>query len=199
MATVLDAAPVLRGRDAECAALNELLAVAAGGRSAVLVLRGGPGLGKTALLERVARRADGLRVLRATGSEAEAGLPFAGLHQLLFGILDRVASLPDPQAAALRSALGLAAGPVPGRLLLGAAVLVDDGQWLDAASLAALAFAAPCSGCWPRRRPSVLRHTHAGAAGAIAALIGAHLYLVARLGTTAPPWIRADTSHDRSV
>ena len=29
--------------------------------------------------------------------------------------------------------------------------------------------------------------------GLIAALIGAHLYLVARLGTTAPPWLRADT------
>jgi menaquinol-cytochrome c reductase cytochrome b subunit len=29
--------------------------------------------------------------------------------------------------------------------------------------------------------------------GLIAALIGAHLYLVAKLGTTAPPWLRADT------
>jgi quinol-cytochrome oxidoreductase complex cytochrome b subunit len=29
--------------------------------------------------------------------------------------------------------------------------------------------------------------------GAIAALIGAHLYLVARLGTTAPPWQRAES------
>jgi menaquinol-cytochrome c reductase cytochrome b subunit len=29
--------------------------------------------------------------------------------------------------------------------------------------------------------------------GGIAALIGAHLYLVARLGTTAPPWLKADT------
>ena len=28
--------------------------------------------------------------------------------------------------------------------------------------------------------------------GAIAALIGAHLYLVAKLGTTAPPWLRAE-------
>jgi quinol-cytochrome oxidoreductase complex cytochrome b subunit len=31
--------------------------------------------------------------------------------------------------------------------------------------------------------------------GAIIALIGAHLYLVARLGTTAPPWMKAE-SHD---
>ncbi len=32
--------------------------------------------------------------------------------------------------------------------------------------------------------------------GLIAALIGAHLYLVAKLGTTAPPWIRADTTDE---
>jgi menaquinol-cytochrome c reductase cytochrome b subunit len=28
--------------------------------------------------------------------------------------------------------------------------------------------------------------------GLIAALIGAHIYLVTRLGTTAPPWLKAD-------
>ncbi len=28
--------------------------------------------------------------------------------------------------------------------------------------------------------------------GALAAMIGAHLYLVARQGTTAPPWMKAD-------
>ncbi|MHB1539584.1 MAG: cytochrome b [Solirubrobacteraceae bacterium] len=32
--------------------------------------------------------------------------------------------------------------------------------------------------------------------GAIAALIGAHLYLVAKLGTTAPPWLRAEQKPD---
>ncbi len=30
--------------------------------------------------------------------------------------------------------------------------------------------------------------------GALAALIGAHLYLVAKLGTTAPPWLKADST-----
>src|SRR6202453_3953151 len=30
--------------------------------------------------------------------------------------------------------------------------------------------------------------------GLIAALIGAHLYLVAKLGTTAPPWLKAETN-----
>jgi menaquinol-cytochrome c reductase cytochrome b subunit len=32
--------------------------------------------------------------------------------------------------------------------------------------------------------------------GAIAALIGAHLYLVAKLGTTAPPWLKAEPSDE---
>ena len=97
--------------------------------------------------------AAGLRVLRATGAEAEAELPFAGLHQLLAPVLDRAGALPAAQAAALRRALGLATGPQPEPLLLGAAalgllaeaapvaVLVDDWQWLDAPSVAALAFA----------------------------------------------------------
>ncbi|HEX4733458.1 MAG TPA: cytochrome b N-terminal domain-containing protein, partial [Thermoleophilaceae bacterium] len=34
--------------------------------------------------------------------------------------------------------------------------------------------------------------------GAIAALIGAHLYLVAKLGTTAPPWLKAEKAKELS-
>ena len=144
---------VLLGRDAERAAIDALLDGARAGDSGALVLRGGPGLGKTALLDDAARRADGLRILRATGAEAESDLPFAGLHQLLRPALDLAGSLPAPQAAALRCALGLESGAAPAPLLLGAAVLgllaeaapvaalVDDGQWLDAPSVAALAFA----------------------------------------------------------
>jgi quinol-cytochrome oxidoreductase complex cytochrome b subunit len=37
------------------------------------------------------------------------------------------------------------------------------------------------------------------APGAIIALIGAHLYLVTRLGTTAPPWLKPDFEDERSV
>ena len=153
MEATLAAAPELLGREAERASIDALVAGTQGGRSGVLVLRGGPGLGKTALLDDTARRAGSLRVLRATGAEAEAGLPFAGLHQLLLPLLDRAGALPAAQAAALRRALGLATGPVPEPLLLGAAALgllaeaapvvalVDDWQWLDAPSVAALAFA----------------------------------------------------------
>jgi DNA-binding CsgD family transcriptional regulator len=148
----------LYGRDAELAALDDLLDRARTGTSGALVLRGEPGIGKTALLAEVTERAYGFRVIRATGVEEEAELPFAGLHLLLRSALDRVTAIPDVQAEALRGALGLAAksGP-PDRFLVGLAVLsllaelaadlpllcmVDDAHWLDRASADALLFAA---------------------------------------------------------
>ena len=82
------ASSVLAGRGSECATLDELLATAFSGRSAVLVLRGEPGIGKTALLKYARERAKGCRVLRAIGAEWEMELPFAGLHQLMAGLLE---------------------------------------------------------------------------------------------------------------
>jgi len=38
-----------------------------------------------------------------------------------------------------------------------------------------------------------MRSTCSLVPGLIAALIGAYLYLVAKLGTTAPPWVKAET------
>src|ERR1700733_12561395 len=147
----------LHGRDAELAALSDLLDQARKGTSGTLVVRGDPGIGKTALVSQVTARADGFQVIRATGIEEESELPFAGLHLLLRPVLDRVSALPDVQAEALRGALGLAkAGPAD-RFLVGLAVLsllaelaadqpllcvVDDAQWLDRASADALLFAA---------------------------------------------------------
>jgi predicted ATPase len=163
---------VLYGRAAECAVLDAVLDDARRGRSRCLVLRGEPGVGKTALLAYAAGQAADLQVLRATGTPAESSLAFAGLHQLLRAELGRMGDLPDVQAAALATAFGLAAGAAPDRFLVGVAVLgllseaaadapllcvVDDAQWLDGESVDALAFAArrleaesvPCS--WPRR------------------------------------------------
>src|SRR6185437_6393474 len=147
----------LYGREAELAVLDELLNKARAGNSGALVLRGDPGIGKTALLAAAAERADGCRVIRATGVEEEAELPYAGLHLLLRPTLDGIAALPDVQADALRGALGLAKAGSPDRFLVGLAVLsllaeaagdgpllcvVDDAQWLDRPSADALAFAA---------------------------------------------------------
>jgi hypothetical protein len=116
-------------------------------------------VGKTALLEYLAGRASGsgCRVERVVGVQSEMELAFAGLHQLCAPMLSRTGQLPVPQCDALRTALGVAAGPPPDRFLVGLAVLsllsevggerplvclVDDAQWLDRASAQALGFAA---------------------------------------------------------
>ncbi|HWD82067.1 MAG TPA: helix-turn-helix transcriptional regulator, partial [Kribbella sp.] len=87
--------------------------------------------------------------------QAEAELPFAGLHQLCAPLLDRLPNIPEPQREALGTAFGVRAGPVPDRFLVGLAVLsllasaaadqpllclVDDAQWLDRTSAETLAF-----------------------------------------------------------
>ena len=121
------------------------------------MVRGEPGVGKSALLDYVAERASGCRVARTAGVQSEMELAFSGLNQLCIPMLDRVDRLPEPQRDALRTAFGLAGGAAPDRFLVGLAVLsllsevageeplvclVDDAQWLDRASAQALAFVA---------------------------------------------------------
>ena len=147
---------MLLGRRSECAALDQLLDGARAGRSGVLVLRGEPGVGKTALLDYVRERASGCRVLRAVGVQSEMELPFAALHQLCAPLMDRLDRLPAPQREALSTAFGLSRGVAPDRFFVGLAVLsllsdaadeqplvclVDDAQWLDRVSAQTLAFA----------------------------------------------------------
>ena len=72
---------MLRGRAAELERFEELLAAVRAGRSAAVVVRGEPGIGKTSLLQHAASRADGARIVHAEGVEAEMELPFAGLQQ----------------------------------------------------------------------------------------------------------------------
>src|SRR5579871_6365239 len=113
----------LVGREAECARLDQLLSAAMAQNSAVLVLHGAAGAGKTALLDYVAERAGGFRVVRAVGMESEMELPFAGLHQLCGPLLNHLESLPAPQRDALATAFGLSRGSQPDRFLVGLAVL----------------------------------------------------------------------------
>ncbi|MEU6216540.1 AAA family ATPase [Streptomyces sp. NPDC047022] len=153
----MDSQIALRGRDQELAALERALATARAGNSAVLVLRGEAGIGKTALLDHAVGQAVGFRTLAMAGIEWEMELPFASLHQLCAPVLGRLHRLPDPQRDALSVALGLQKGEAPNRFLVGLAVLgllsgaaedgplaclVDDAQWLDEESLQVLAFVA---------------------------------------------------------
>src|SRR3954449_3241979 len=150
-------AAVLLGRRRECETLDHLVETVRAGQSAVLVVRGEAGVGKSALLAYLTERASGCRIARATGVESEMELPFAGLHQLCGPMLDRLDHLPAPQRDALSTAFGLSAGDPPDRFLVGLAVLsllsdvaedqplvcaVDEAQWQDRASAQALAFVA---------------------------------------------------------
>ncbi len=147
----------LLGRAEERKLLETLLDNVRGGQSAVLVLRGEAGVGKTALVRHCTCHASGFSIARVAGVEAEMELPFAGIHQLCGPFLDRLDALPAPQGDALRAALGLAPGNAPDRFLIALAVLgllcaaaedrpllclVDDAQWLDDASSKVLAFVA---------------------------------------------------------
>ncbi|MGE0029354.1 MAG: AAA family ATPase, partial [Thermoleophilia bacterium] len=114
---------MLVGRDAERATIGDLLEEARAGRSSALVLRGDPGVGKTALLEETAGRADDMHLLRARGVESESDLPFAAIHALLRPALARVDDLPPAQAEALRGALGLGEGRGGERFLVYTACL----------------------------------------------------------------------------
>jgi DNA-binding CsgD family transcriptional regulator/tetratricopeptide (TPR) repeat protein len=178
MSTAVSARPLL-GRRSECAALDELLASVRAGLSRALVLRGDAGVGKSALLEYLVQHLSGCSVARAAGVESEMELAYAGLQQLCAPFLDRLQRLPGPQRNALGTAFGLRDGDAPDRFLVGLAILsllsdvaeprplvciVDDAQWLDAASAQALAFVARRLGAesvglvFALREPSGERH-----------------------------------------
>jgi DNA-binding CsgD family transcriptional regulator len=149
------------GRDAEMEAVGAFLAGSHVAR-ACLVLWGDPGVGKTTLWEMAIRQAPGhgRRVLSSRASQAETGMPFAALADLVEGVEPAdVRALPDPQRRALEVAirradpdgeasepLAISAGFL--NLLRAAAqrdpllIAIDDVQWLDPSSAAALLFAA---------------------------------------------------------
>jgi DNA-binding CsgD family transcriptional regulator len=147
----------LLDRQAERAAIDQVLDAVRKGFSGTLVLRGGPGVGKTTLLRYAVAAAPDMRVTSVAGVESEISMVFAGLHQLLLPFLPLLEELPPPQQGALRVAFGREAGPTPERFLVGLATLtlvsraaedrpllciIDDVHWLDHESRQVLAFVA---------------------------------------------------------
>ena len=147
--------PPIFGRTGELEVLRRLISNVRSGQSAVLVMQGEAGIGKTELLRHLVAEASDFRVARVSGVESEMELPFAGLHQLCAPMLDRLGSLAEPQRRGLSVALGLASGDSPDRFLVALAALslmaeiseeqpmlcvVDDAQWLDQASAQVLGF-----------------------------------------------------------
>ncbi|HVC67961.1 MAG TPA: AAA family ATPase [Acidimicrobiales bacterium] len=147
----------LVGRAEVLAALDDLVSDVRKGVGRAVLLRGEPGIGKSALLAHVVSNAEGAMLLQVRGVESEAGLAYAGLFDLCRPLLHRLDSLPKYQATSLRRALALdeptgqdrfaaAAGFLA--LLSAAAsdvpilVVVDDVQWLDTPTVEAIGFVA---------------------------------------------------------
>ncbi|KUJ35804.1 hypothetical protein ADL25_35485 [Streptomyces sp. NRRL F-5122] len=152
------------GRRAEFAMFDRWQDAVRAGRGSALVVRGEPGIGKSALLDHMTAAAVGFQVVRAGGVEAEVELPTGVLHQVCAPLLAALDQLPAPQQDALAVAFGLRRRPAPDRLMLGLAVLgllsevatrnplicvVDDAQWLDSGSAQALTFVAHHVGAEP--------------------------------------------------
>ncbi|MFI1016062.1 AAA family ATPase [Streptomyces sp. NPDC020965] len=148
--------PRLTGRARECATLDRLIDELTAGHGGCVVISGGAGTGKSALLG-YARSVPGVRILRAECAEFEMGLAFAALHQLCGPLLAGIAASPSSWRAEMGAAFGLRDGATPDGLRVGRAFLdllrntadgtpllcaVDDAQWMDPASAQALAFAA---------------------------------------------------------
>jgi DNA-binding CsgD family transcriptional regulator len=145
----------LIGRAQERETLDGIVAAALRGMSAVTVVLGDAGVGKTALLEETVARATGVRALRVTGIETDASLGYAGLETALGPLLPAIGELPGPQQAALAAALGRESSQPASPFLVALAALtlltnrsseqptlcvVDDAQWLDKESLEVFAF-----------------------------------------------------------
>ena len=147
----------LLDRQTERAAIDRVLDGVRNGFSGTLVLRGGPGVGKSTLLQYAVTAAPDLRVCGIAGVESEISMAFGGLHQLLVPCQQQMDELPPPQRGALRVAFGQEVGPPPERFLVGLAALtllsqaaeaqpllciVDDAHWLDPESAQVLGFVA---------------------------------------------------------
>ncbi|MGI5132307.1 helix-turn-helix transcriptional regulator [Pseudonocardia sp. CA-107938] len=120
---------------------------------------GEPGVGKSALLRRLAEGAESARftVLSAQGSQSETHLPYASLHQLLGPLLSQAHGLPTQQEQSLLACFGMVEAVDVNPFFTALAVLellveasserpllvaLDDLHWMDRPTTDALAFVA---------------------------------------------------------
>jgi len=151
-----DQRPLL-DRQSERRAIDDMLRGVGDGFSGLLVLRGGYGVGKTALLDYAINAATGFQVLTVAGAQSELAMGYGAVHQLHWPLFPLVKDLPVPQRDAMKMAYGLEPGPRPDPYLVGLACLtlvsraaeaapvlcaIDDAHWIDAESAQVTSFVA---------------------------------------------------------
>ena len=122
------------GRGTEAARICHLIAHAGTGASAVLVIRGQPGIGKSALIGHAHAQAGPARVLHTRATEVESEIPYAHLADLLRPVKDAISDIPEPQASALAGALALAPSVGADRFAVAPHLVFHHGAHEDAAA-----------------------------------------------------------------
>jgi DNA-binding CsgD family transcriptional regulator len=134
------ATSVFVDREREFALLQSAFDTATAERSQTVVIEGEAGIGKTTLVERFVAQLAGTRLLRASGDESEAHVPFAMADQLLRGAARTTNALQAahhvPVGMELLELLTSGSGDTP------TVVVIDEGHLVDADSMRALLFAA---------------------------------------------------------
>ena len=134
------ATAVFVNRARELDALQAAFAEAANGRAQTVILAGEAGFGKTALVDRFLTGLAGARVLRASGDESEAHVPFAVADQLLRAARPGSAAPPSAQHVSVGlELLELISAEAEDTTCV---VVLDDAHLSDAESLRAMLFAA---------------------------------------------------------
>ncbi|MEU4559444.1 AAA family ATPase [Actinoplanes sp. NPDC023936] len=144
----------LHGRAEVVSGVGRLLADARGGRGGAMVVCGGAGIGKTAVLQRaVQAHGQRMRVLATSGNPVEGHLDGAALHLMLQSVAEELDRLPAASAGALRRLTGLEPPRADPPALIADAMralladlardtpvvcVADDWQWLDELSASVL-------------------------------------------------------------